>query len=201
MKRLLISAALVALGASTQASAAFVASPITIDRDGAGGTSAIKVTSLNWLAGNTLTVGALAQAGEVVSSLGTTRTLDTYYQAALNTFVFNSSGGSTQYLNTTGSEWTVVAKIKMTGKHAFVAPWLEYGVGAHQIAAKKGGWMAFGGVFAKSVQHPGIQPRPFMRPALDSRAQAAVVAAAEYTKKRLATKHGLDTKDVEIEAQ
>ena len=45
MKRLLISAALVALGASTQASAAFVASPITIDRDGAGGTSAIKVTS------------------------------------------------------------------------------------------------------------------------------------------------------------
>ena len=112
MKRLLISAALVALGASTQASAAFVASPITIDRDGAGGTSAIKVTSLNWLAGNTLTVGALGQAGEDVSSLGTSRTLDTYYQAALNTFVFNSSGGSTQYLNTPGSEWTLVAKIK-----------------------------------------------------------------------------------------
>ena len=104
-------------------------------------------------------------------------------------------------VSTGGRGGTVVAKIKVTGKHAFVAPWLEYGVGAHQIAAKKGGWMAFAGVSAKSVQHPGIQPRPFMRPALDSRAQAAVVAAAEYTKKRLATKHGLDTKDVEIEAQ
>jgi hypothetical protein len=38
-----------------------------------------------------------------------------------------------------------------------------------------------------------------MRPALDAQASAAVVAAAEYMKDRLATKHGLDTSDVVIE--
>lgn len=48
------------------------------------------------------------------------------------------------------------------------------------------------------IQHPGSKPHPFMRPALDSEAQKAVIAVAEYIKKRLETKHGLDTKDVQI---
>jgi len=51
------------------------------------------------------------------------------------------------------------------------------------------------------VQHPGSRPKPFMRPALDGRAQDAVVAAAQYMKRRLATKNGLDTSSVEIEAE
>jgi HK97 gp10 family phage protein len=59
-----------------------------------------------------------------------------------------------------------------------------------------------------TVKHPGIDPygnkegigpHSFMRPAMDRQASAAVVAAAEYMKKRLATKHGLDTKDIVIE--
>ncbi len=99
-----------------------------------------------------------------------------------------------------GKPGTVVAKVKVTGKHAFIAPWLEYGVAAHKITAKKGGWLFFGGMFAKSIDHPGFSPRPFMRPALDGQAQAAVLAAANYMKTRLQTKHGLDTSDVEIEA-
>ena len=103
-------------------------------------------------------------------------------------------------VSTGGKGGMVMAKVKATGKHAFVAPWLEFGVGAHAITARKGGWLFFGGAFAKSVDHPGIAPRPFMRPALDSRAQAAVVAAGEYMKQRLASKHGLDTADIEIEA-
>jgi hypothetical protein len=40
-----------------------------------------------------------------------------------------------------------------------------------------------------------------MRPALDGQSSAAVVAAGEYIKKRLATKHGLDTADINIEAE
>lgn len=112
MKKLLITAALAALGASSQAGAAFTATPISIDPDGAGGAGAISVTSLNWLAGNSLTVGALGIAGQSQATLATTRTLDTYYQAALNTFVFNSGGGSTATLPTGTSEWTVVATIK-----------------------------------------------------------------------------------------
>jgi HK97 gp10 family phage protein len=95
----------------------------------------------------------------------------------------------------------VTGKVKLTGKHAFLGRWLEYGVAAHLITAAKGFWLFFGGMFAKSVQHPGFQPKPFMRPALDSQAQAAVVAAAEYMKKRLSTKHGLDTSAVDIEPQ
>lgn len=98
-----------------------------------------------------------------------------------------------------GKPGTVAVKVVATGKHAYIAPWLEYGVAAHQVVAAKGGWLFFGGQYAKAVNHPGIAPRPFMRPALDTQAGAAVVAAAEYMKKRLATKHGLDTQDVEIE--
>lgn len=103
-------------------------------------------------------------------------------------------------ISTRSRRGVVSASVKATGKHSFIAPWIEYGVAAHQITARKGGWMFFGGMFAKSVDHPGMQARPFMRPALDGRAQAAVVAAAEYMKRKLSTKHGLDTADVEIEA-
>lgn len=92
----------------------------------------------------------------------------------------------------------VTASIKVTGKHAYVAHWLEYGTAAHRIVAKGKG-MYFGGKIVKSVEHPGARPRPFMRPALDARARDAVVAVAEHMKKRLATKHGLDTASVEIE--
>lgn len=30
----------------------------------------------------------------------------------------------------------VTAKVKATGKHSFIAPWLEYGTAAHKIVAK-----------------------------------------------------------------
>ncbi len=48
------------------------------------------------------------------------------------------------------------------------------------------------------VHHPGAKPHPFMRPALDSEGQNAVLAVADYIRARLAAKHGLDTADVEI---
>lgn len=92
----------------------------------------------------------------------------------------------------------VIGYVKTTGPHAYIAKWIEYGVAAHKIAAKKGGWLFFGGVFARVVQHPGLRPRAFMRPALDHSGGAAVVAAAEYMKAKLSSKHGLDTADVAI---
>ena len=93
---------------------------------------------------------------------------------------------------------TVSASVVSSGKHAYIAKWIEYGVKPHTITAK-GGLLSFGGVFAKSVQHPGFAARPFLRPALDRSGQAAVVAVAEYIKKRLATKEGLNTSGVHIE--
>lgn len=94
----------------------------------------------------------------------------------------------------------VTARVMLTGPHAFVGRWLEFtGAAPHTISARGGHWLFLGGMFAKSVQHPGFHPKPFMRPALDSQAGAAVVAAAEYMKIRLATKNGLDTSDVDVE--
>ena len=94
---------------------------------------------------------------------------------------------------------TVVARLVAKGKHAFVAKWVEFGTAAHSITAKNRKGLSFGGLFFQSVQHPGARPRAFLRPALDGQAQNAVVAAAEYMKKRLATKEGLDTSHVTIE--
>jgi hypothetical protein len=105
-------------------------------------------------------------------------------------------------VGTTSKGGRVTAYVRAAGKHGFVARWLEYGVAAHKIVAKaKGGWLVFAGIFARSVDHPGFQPKPFLRPALDARATAAVVASAEYMKQRLATKNGLDTSDINIEAE
>jgi len=102
-------------------------------------------------------------------------------------------------VSTNSRRGRVSAKVKATGKHAFIAPWLEYGVAAHKITSKKAKGLFFGGLFAKSVEHPGIRPRPFMRPALDTRAQQALMAVGQKIKQRLQTKHGLDTSEVELE--
>lgn len=107
----------------------------------------------------------------------------------------------------------ITASVKATGKHAHIAPWIEFGTRAHKIHAKDAKtlslrpnsrassgyasrWTAHN--FLEFVEHPGTKPRPFMRPALDSQAGNAVVAAGNYIKKRLATKHGLDTSDIVI---
>lgn len=94
-----------------------------------------------------------------------------------------------------------IAFVRTSGPHGFVARWVEYGTKAHFIEAGPGGVLQFpdGGV-ATGVLHPGALPHPFLRPALDSEAEAAVVAAAEHMKKRL-TKEGLDTSDVTIEVE
>ena len=94
---------------------------------------------------------------------------------------------------------TVTASLSAKGAHGYIARFIEYGVKPHVISAKDGGALAFGGGMFQSVKHPGLKPHPFMRPALDSQAQNAVVAAAEYMKDRLATKHGIDTSDILIE--
>lgn len=50
-----------------------------------------------------------------------------------------------------------------------------------------------------TVMHPGAKPKPFLRPAFDTKSRAAIKKAGEYVKRRLSTKHGLNTKDVNIE--
>lgn len=107
----------------------------------------------------------------------------------------------------------------------YYARWVEYGTRPHFITVRpedrpsrmthrgrkavsirtinrmvERGSLVIGGNFiGASVAHTGAQQRPFMRPALDTRAGAAVVAVGEYIKTRLATKHGLDTSGIDIE--
>jgi len=98
----------------------------------------------------------------------------------------------------------VVVSIKAGGKtkrggDAYYARFVEYGTSSHRIRAKAGGKLFFGGKFHTEIMHPGAKPKPFMRPALDENGFSAMIAAAEYIKKRLATKEGLDTSAIEID--
>lgn len=82
-------------------------------------------------------------------------------------------------------------KIK-SGANVYYAHMVEHGTAAHIIKAPPGAALNVRGSLYKSVMHPGARKQPFMRPALDTRAQAAVEAAREYIRARLATKHGID---------
>lgn len=94
---------------------------------------------------------------------------------------------------------TVTANLKATGPHGYIAKFVEFGTRAHEIKPRRAKSLYVAGHFGMSVQHPGARPKPFMRPALDATASAAVVAAGEYMKKRLATKEGLDTAHITVE--
>ena len=94
---------------------------------------------------------------------------------------------------------TVIANLKATGQHAFIAHMLEFtGARPHRITPKIAKAVSIGGRIYSAVNHPGFTKKPFMRPALDQQAQAAVIAAAEYMKNRLATREGIDTAHIMI---
>jgi HK97 gp10 family phage protein len=62
------------------------------------------------------------------------------------------------------------------------------------------GSLVIGGHFVGPVvKHPGAKAHPYLRPALDTKSGAAVVAAGNYVKSRL-NKAGIDTADTAIEA-
>lgn len=92
----------------------------------------------------------------------------------------------------TGSRKGVVkATVRVGNRKAWYAHLIEYtGAAAHSISAKGKGMLSFGGFFSKSVQHPGMQAKPFVRPALDGRANDAIQAVGDQVRKRL-TKEGL----------
>lgn len=80
---------------------------------------------------------------------------------------------------------TVTASVKAGNKKAFYWRWVEYGTAAHAIKGGNGGALDIGGTIVRSVMHPGAQPKPFMRPALDNKSTEAISAVAEQIRKRL----------------
>lgn len=100
----------------------------------------------------------------------------------------------------------MIGLVQVKGPSAFIAPWLEYGTAPHFITvddsqrqgrsvgrinrlANEPGSSAslvIGGRFVgRTVFHPGAQPRPFMRPALDESERDAVAAAQAHINKRV----------------
>lgn len=100
-------------------------------------------------------------------------------------------------VSTNSKAGRVTASLKVKGKHAYLARWIEYGVAAHGVAkgAKRKSGKGQGGIL-----HPGFAPRPFLRPALDNKVPEIVAAVANYVKNRLTTQ-GLDVSEVEIDEQ
>lgn len=90
----------------------------------------------------------------------------------------------------TGSRGGIVTAKVQT--NMWYAHFVEFGTAAHTIKAKGKGMLAFGGIFARAINHPGAKAKPFMRPALDSRTDAAIEAVTNRVRERL-TAEGINT--------
>lgn len=83
------------------------------------------------------------------------------------------------------------------GKKAWYSHFVEFGTASYytgkgksigkpyEIKPKKRKSLFIAGLFKEQVTHPGIKPRPFMRPAFDEKQTEAIDAMAEYIRKRL----------------
>lgn len=74
--------------------------------------------------------------------------------------------------------------------NVFYAQFVEHGTAPHVIIAgggtKAGRVLAAGArILGAKVDHPGAAPKPFMRPAFDTKAQSALDTVAEYIRVRL----------------
>lgn len=78
-------------------------------------------------------------------------------------------------------------------KKIYYAHMIERGTAKHLIVAARGKMLPIAGG-RKSVNHPGARKQPFMRPAADSQAAAAIDAFAAKLRERL-TKAGIDIPD------
>lgn len=79
----------------------------------------------------------------------------------------------------------IQARIRAGNKVAWYAHLVEFGTARHTIKPKNRKSLLFAHLARELVDHPGARPKPFMRPAFDAKAQAAIEAMAEYMKQRL----------------
>lgn len=69
---------------------------------------------------------------------------------------------------------------------AWYGHFVEFGTNAHRVTRDQARGLAVDDDgFAASMAHPGAQAQPYLRPALDEQADAAVDAAGEELKKKL----------------
>lgn len=99
-------------------------------------------------------------------------------------------------ISTDGRKGKVYARLKTSGKHDYIARFVEFGTAPHRISGRNGGMLRIAGkAIVPSVAHPGARAVPFMRPAIDTKSPDAVQAVANYIRNRLSTQHGIDVPD------
>jgi HK97 gp10 family phage protein len=95
-------------------------------------------------------------------------------------------------ITTRGRAGAVTASVKVGNRQAFYANMVEFGTRPHKIVAPRGHSLNVNGQEVRSVDHPGIRPHPFARPAAEHRFREAVAAVQAKVRQRL-TKLGLET--------
>lgn len=92
---------------------------------------------------------------------------------------------------------TVTAKVSTK---LFYARFVEFGTAVHLIKPRKAKALSIGSSLRETVEHPGAQAKPFLRPALDGKAGEALVAVGNQIRKRL-TKEGINAAGIELESE
>lgn len=96
-------------------------------------------------------------------------------------------------------EPTASVKAGNPKKGVFYAHMIERGTAKHHIVAAPGKTLRLpNGTRVRAISHPGATKKPFMRPAADTQAQAAVSAFGAYMRRRI-EKEGIDIPDPEPE--
>lgn len=112
-----------------------------------------------------------------------------------------------------GKDGRVTIRIRLKGEHSYLGTFIEYGVAPHFIRAgdayasarvltrqvRAGGVASdvethhlkiAGKIVTGAVLHPGLSARPFLRPALDAKAQDAIRAFGDRISSYLKSKTG-----------
>lgn len=80
----------------------------------------------------------------------------------------------------------VTASINAGSNKAYYAHMVEFGTAQHFIKPKNRKSLFIAGLMKEIVDHPGAKAKPFMRPAIDSKAEEAINAMADYMRDRIA---------------
>lgn len=101
-------------------------------------------------------------------------------------------------ITTNSRSGRITATVVAGNRDAYYAHWIEYGtasyytgkgktVGRPYAIRPRGGIAAlkFNNIYMGSVIHPGVKPRPYMRPAVDAGTQEALRAMVDYMKSRI----------------
>ena len=91
----------------------------------------------------------------------------------------------------------ITSKVVAGNKQVYYAHFIEYGTAnyytgsgdskrsEYKIQPEKRGALGFGSVIVNSVSHPGVRPRPFMRPAFDQNVAKALEEFGKTIRKRI----------------